>query len=200
MCEKSDGRDIVKEVINMAKKLTEKALVKKLDTMSREELTKIIVDFYKTNKSIEEGLSLMILGEEYGSALLEKYKKQLYKIFNPTNIVRTGFSLEKAQMVLSDFADVCIGDNGRWYGDLALYFAECATNFTMSYGDIDEDFYDALGDAYHDAVVIASGEEQLYKLWKERLEYILYEFSGFGWGMEDFIAGEYYSLPWIEED
>ena len=31
-------RDIVKEVINMAKKLTEKALVKKLDTMSREEL------------------------------------------------------------------------------------------------------------------------------------------------------------------
>ena len=38
----------------MAKKLTEKALVKKLDTMSREELTKIIVDFYKTNKSIED--------------------------------------------------------------------------------------------------------------------------------------------------
>lgn len=184
----------------MAKKLTEKALVKKLDTMSREELTKIIVDFYKTNKSVEEGLSLMILGEEYGSALLEKYKKQLYKIFNPTNIVRTGFSLEKAQMVLSDFADVCIGDNGRWYGDLALYFAECATDFTMGYGDIDEDFYDALGDAYHDAVVIASGEKQLYKLWKERLEYILHEFSGFGWGMEDFIAGEYYSLPWIEED
>lgn len=200
MCEKSDGRDIVKEVINMAKKLTEKALVKKLDTMSREELAKIIVDFYKTDKSIEEVLSLMILGEEYGSALLEKYKKQLYKIFNPTNIVRTGFSLEKAQMVLSDFADVCIGDNGRLYGDLALYFAECATDFTMSYGDIDEDFYDALGDAYHDAVVIASGEEQLYKLWKERLEYILHEFSGFGWGMEDFIAGEYYSLPWIEED
>ena len=184
----------------MAKKLTEKALVKKLDTMSREELAKIIVDFYKTDKSIEEVLSLMILGEEYGSALLEKYKKQLYKIFNPKNIVRTGFSLEKAQMVLSDFADVCMGDNGRWYGDLALYFAECATDFTMSYGDIDEDFYDALGDAYHDAVVIASGEEQLYKLWKERLEYILYEFSGFGWGMEDFIAGEYYSLPWIEED
>ena len=145
MCEKSDVRDIVKEVINMAKKLTEKALVKKLDTMSREELAKIIVDFYKTDKSIEEVLSLMILGEEYGSALLEKYKKQLYKIFNPTNIVRTGFSLEKAQMVLSDFADVCIGDNSRWYGDLALYFAECATDFTMSYGDIDEDFYDALG-------------------------------------------------------
>ena len=48
---------------------------------------------------------------------------------------------------IKNFADVCIGDNSRWYGDLALYFAECATDFTMSYGDIDEDFYDALGDA-----------------------------------------------------
>ena len=103
----------------MAKKLTEKALIKKLDAMSREELVKIISDLFKTNKSVEARLNLMILGDEYGNMLLEKYKKQLYKIFYPTNIVRTGFSLERAQMVLSDFADIC--GNGRWYGDLALY-------------------------------------------------------------------------------
>ena len=41
-------------------------------------------------------------------------------------------------MVLSDFSDIC-GDS-RWYGDLALYFAECATDFTMSYGDIAQNF------------------------------------------------------------
>lgn len=34
----------------MAKKLTEKALIKKLDTMSREELTKIIMDLFKISK------------------------------------------------------------------------------------------------------------------------------------------------------
>lgn len=184
----------------MAKKLTEKALVKKLELLSKKELMNIIVDFYKTNKSVEAGLSLMILGEDYGNALLEKYKKQMYKIFNPSDIVRMGVSLERAQMVLSDFADVCVGDNGRWYGDLALYFAECATDFTMNYGDIDDDFYDALGDAYHDAVVIVSENEELYELWKDRLKYILREFSGFGWGMDDFITGEYYSIPWIEEE
>lgn len=183
----------------MAKKLTEKALVKKLESLKKEELMNIIVDFYKTNKAVEAGLSLMILGEDYGNTLLEKYKSQLYRIFNPSDIVRTGFSLERAQMVLSDFADVCVGDEGRWYGDLALYFAECATDFTMCYGDIDEAFYDALGDAYHDAVIIASGDEQLYQLWKNRLETILHNFSGFGWGMDDFIAREYYSIPWVEE-
>ena len=182
----------------MAKKLTEKALLKKLNTMDKEELITIISDLFKTNKTAEARLNLLFLGEEYGNALLEKYKKQLYKIFNPSNIVRTGFSLEKAQQILSDFADMC-GD-GRWYGDLALYFAECATDFTMSYGDINEEFYDALGDAYRDAVTIARRDEEMYKLWKDRLEYIYHEFSGFGWGMDDFITEEYYSLPWILED
>lgn len=182
----------------MAKKLTEKALLKKLNTMDKEELVTIISDLYKTNKTAEARLNLLFLGEEYGNALLEKYKKQLYKIFNPSNIVRTGFSLEKAQQILSDFADMC-GD-GRWYGDLALYFAECATDFTMSYGDINEEFYDALGDAYRDAVTIARKDEKMYKLWKDRLEYIYHEFSGFGWGMDDFITEEYYSMPWVLED
>ena len=186
--------------MHVAKKLTEMALIKKLDRMNHEEMKKIIVDLYKFNKSVEEGICLQLLGEDYGSALLEKYKKRIHKIFNPTNIVRTGFSLESAQMVLSDFADVCVNDNGRWSGDLALYFAECATEFTMSYGDINEAFYDALGDAYHDAVVAASGDENLYKLWKNRLEQIVHEFSGFEWGMENFIVDEYYSIPWIEED
>ena len=182
----------------MAKKLTEKALLKKLNTMDKEELVTIISDLYKTNKTAEARLNLLFLGEEYGNALLEKYKKQLYKIFNPSNIVRTGFSLQKAQQILSDFADMC-GD-GRWYGDLALYFAECATDFTMSYGDINEEFYDALGDAYRDAVTIARRDEEMYKLWKNRLEYIYHEFSGFGWGMDDFITEEYYSMPWVLED
>ena len=44
------------------------------------------------------------------------------------------------------------------------------------------------------------GDENLYKLWKNRLEQIVHEFSGFEWGMENFIVDEYYSIPWIEED
>lgn len=179
----------------MAKKLTEKALVKKLNTMNQEELVKIISDLFKTNKSVEARLNLMILDDEYGNELVEKYKKKLDKLFDPA---RNGFSLGKAQMVLSDFADIC--DSGRWYGDLALYFAECATDFTKSYGDINEKFCDSLGDAYRDAVAAASEDENLYKLWKDRLEYIYHEFSGFGWGMGDYIAEEYYSIPWIEEE
>lgn len=70
----------------------------------------------------------------------------------------------------------------------------------MSYGDIDEEFYKVLGDAYHDAIVAACQDEELYKLWKDRLESILHDFAGFGWGMEEYICEEYYSLPWLSED
>ena len=73
--------------------------------------------------------------------MLEKYKKRIYKIFNPSDIVRMGFSIDTAQQVLAEFADICVNDNGKWYGDLALYFAEFATDFTLGYGDIDEDSY-----------------------------------------------------------
>ena len=58
--------------MHMAKKLTEKALIKKLNGMNQEEMKKIIVDLYKSNKSVEEGISLMLLGEDYGNVLLEK--------------------------------------------------------------------------------------------------------------------------------
>ena len=77
----------------------EKAILKSLSAMKQEELIKIIFDLFRTNKAVEARLNLMLIGDKYGSALLEKYKKQLYKIFNPSNIARIGFSLEKAQMI-----------------------------------------------------------------------------------------------------
>ena len=138
--------------------------------------------------------------DAYGNELLEKYKKRIYKIFNLSDIVCMGFSIDTAQQVLAEFADIYVNDNGKWYGDLALYFAECATDFTLGYGDIDEDFYEVLGDAYHDAIVAAGQDEELYKLWKDRPESVLHDFVGFGWGMEEYICEEYYSLPWIQED
>ena len=39
-------------------------------------------------------------------------------------------------------------------------------------------FYDALSNVYHD-VVIASENERLYHLWKDRLETVLNDFSSF---------------------
>lgn len=45
-----------------------------------------------------------------------------------------------------------------------------------------------VGDAYHDAIVAASEDEELYRLWKGRLESILHDFAGFGWGWRSIYA------------
>lgn len=147
--------------------------------------------------SVEQGINLRLVGEAYGNELLEKYKKKLCKMFDPSRAVQRGFSLEEAQRILSEFAAICANDTGRWYGDLALYFAECATDFTMTFGDMDEEFYGALGEAYNDAIVAASEDEELYKSWKDRIEDVLHAFDGFGWGMGEYISEAYYLLPWV---
>lgn len=182
----------------MVKKLAEASLRKRLEQMDEASLIQMIIDLYKGSNAAEKAINLCLLGDDYGMGLLDQYKKRLYKIFNPADIVRTGFSLEAAQVVLDDFADVCI-DSDRLYGDLALYFAECATDFTMSYGDIDDEFYDALVDAYHVAVVAAAKDKRVYEILKDRFRSVLDAFAGFGWGMEDEISDEYFSIPWIGE-
>lgn len=42
-------------------------------------------------------------------------RMRVYKIFNPSDIVRMGFSIDIAQHVLAEFADICVNDNGKWY-------------------------------------------------------------------------------------
>ena len=37
----------------------------------------------RLNKSVEQSINLQIIGDAYGNELLEKYKKRIYKIFNP---------------------------------------------------------------------------------------------------------------------
>lgn len=179
----------------MAKKITEKVLLKKLETMDKEELEALIVELFKSNKYVEEKLSFKYLGEEFGNALLEKSKKKIYKIFNGKN----GFSLKNAQTVLSDFSNVC-GHDTPIYADLALYFAECATEI-VGYGYTNDVFLETLFNEFSFAISVVYDDEQLYKLWKNRLEYVHDELECLGFEMMDYgIDDEYYSIPWREEE
>jgi hypothetical protein len=83
----------------MAKKLTEASLTKKLKQMDEVSLIQMIIDLYNGSSVAEKAINLSLLGDDYGKELLDQYKKRLHKIFKPTDIVRTGFSLEAAQAV-----------------------------------------------------------------------------------------------------
>lgn len=162
--------------------------------MDEDELKQILLELFKTSRTVQARLNLMFLEEEYGKTILEKYKKRLLKIFNS----RQGFSLEKAKAVLSEFEEIC--GQTKWYGQLALYYACLATEMTLSCGGMGQRFYAVLADAYHDAVEVVYEDEDLYHQWRKSLEFVLNVFLDFGWGMDDYIVNEYYSIPWVEEE
>jgi hypothetical protein len=78
-----------------------------------------------------------------------------------------------------------------------VFFVECGINFTLSYGEIDDEFYDSVLLMYEKAIQKAtklSPKEQ--KVFKERLHEIMKSASGIGWGYDDGLRELYYeSFP-----
>ena len=65
--------------------------------MDRETLIQLVLDLYRSDKPVEQSINLRLVGEAYGNELLEKYKKKLSKMFDPSRAVQRGFSIEDAQ-------------------------------------------------------------------------------------------------------
>ena len=55
----------------MARKLSEKQLIKKLEKMDKEQLQQTIVDLYKSSAAISDGINMLMRGEAFGKELLE---------------------------------------------------------------------------------------------------------------------------------
>jgi len=91
--------------------------------------------------------------------------------------------------VISDFKKVC--QDAEMLLELKLYFAECGTEFTNMYGDIDERFYDSVCDTFHDVVVAVTEEEELFEKWDNRISRIVHDSGGIGWGFHDYLVEEY---------
>ena len=86
-------------------------------------------------------------------------------------------------------------DNPVGEADLRIYYVECGNNFTLSYGDIDEDFYDALLEMYEIAIetVLETPTEKQIEF-QVRLKKIMDSASHIGWGYGDGLADLYYEV------
>ena len=104
----------------------------------------------------------------------------------------------EAQSILQSFAKVCYGS--KWYGELALYFAVCASEYMEDCGVMYQKFYNVLIDAYRDAVFVICEDENLYRLWQKKIEYVFYICSQLQWDICEEVSELYFSIPWIEED
>ncbi len=126
---------------------------------------------------------------------LESYRRIIQDAIHPYLEDNEPLDIGRAEDAIERYSKAI--DDVKGETELMVFFVECGNNFTMSYGDIDDDFYDSVLLIYEKAiqnVTELSSEEQ--KVFKERLHEIMESASGIGWGYYDGLRELYYeSFP-----
>ncbi len=126
-----------------------------------------------------------------GEDPLSEYKKIIQDSVHPYLEDGETLNIEKANNAINRYSRAV--DNPMGEAELRIFYVECGNNFTLSYGDIDEDFYDAMLEMYEyatETVLELPLKEQ--SDFKSRLQDIMKSASGIGWGYYDGLCGIYY--------
>jgi len=171
-------------------------LKKILKEFDQKELIKLIGELYKLNPEVKNYLSAKLQGEEAVEALFEEAQKKIKNVFFPDR----GFSklsLATAKKAISDFKKLT-GDEERAV-DLMVYYVELGTEFTATYGDINEPFYASMESTFAQAVKIIDTSYERVDSYEERFQSILEQAGHMGWGYSDALNDIYYSIQFKTE-
>ena len=126
-----------------------------------------------------------------GEDHLARYKKIIQYAIHPYLEDNEPLEIEKANDAINRYSKAV--DNPIGEAELRIFYVECGNNFTLSYGDIDEDFYDALLNMYEYAIeTVLETPPDKQKDFQERLKAIMESASHIGWGYGDGLGDLYY--------
>lgn len=172
-------------------------LKKELKELDQKELIQLISDLYKLNKDVQQYLSNKFKGEEAIKDLYEKTKKKINDEFFPER----GFGklrLREAKNAIINFNKLSLDELKTV--DLMLFYVEAGTKFTNTYGDIDSKFYESMLSMYNKVVIECDKNEKFFNFFKDRLNSVVQESEGIGWGYHDCLCDMYYSIEWLAEE
>jgi hypothetical protein len=72
-----------------------------------------------------------------------------------------------------------------------LYYVECGVEFTNDFGDINENFYISIENAYETSLKLID-EERILSKFKNRVFKVVNETRNIGWGFHDCLCEVYY--------
>jgi hypothetical protein len=157
-----------------------------LGTRSREQWIADIGEMFSKIDAVKDYYrSKLNLG--YSAEVSEKYKSVIKHEFFPER----GFGqarLSVARKAVSDYQKVSASKFG--VADMMLYYVEVGVQFTNTYGDIDESFYNSMESMYERAVKYI-GRHGLQGQFGERCRRIVTGTSGMGWGFHDGLSDIY---------
>ena len=163
-----------------------KAEVAKLNT---QQLVSLLADLYRFSKENQAFLHarFAVVGDP-----LDPYKRTIAECMYPDIYKNKPVQISKAKKAISDYSKA-VGDS-LGEAELMTFFVERGNAFTVNFGDIDEEFYNALNRMYRRAIqkVLSLPEEQRNGF-KKRLETIMTSSVNIGWGYHDGLCDDYYS-------
>lgn len=152
------------------------------------QLTELIHDLYRLSLDNKD---FFFTRFSIGEDPLSKYKKVIQDSIHPYLEDGETLDIGKANDAINRYSKAIDSPIGE--AELRVFYVECGNNFTLSYGDIDEDFYDAMLEMYEYAIEtvleLPSKERDEFTI---RLQKIMKAASGIGWGYYDGLCDLYY--------
>jgi len=163
------------------------SLKTELSKLDKKQLTELIADLYRKNKSVQEYLDFYFKPDEDG--LFEKYKAKIYETFYPKR--GFGYNLKQGKQAISDFKK--LGPSEDLVADLMLFYVETGIEFTNDFGDINETFYSSLESTFAAALKMMKKEDVLDKF-EDRAARVLKDTQNIGWGFHDVLCDTFYQF------
>jgi len=160
---------------------------KEIKDFNKDQLMELLGDLYRLSTENKEFYNTRF---SLSDDTLEPYKRIIQDAVHPYLEDNEILDLERAEDAISRYSKAI--DDVKGEAELLVFFVECGNNFTLSYGDIDGEFYDSMLTMYEKAIVAVSElpvKDQ--NAFKERLREIMDSASGIGWGYHDGLCDLY---------
>ena len=172
------------------KLITDTQIKKATEGYKRDDCVQLILEIARLCPQARELLTLKFT--ENQNDILVKYKDKVrYEFFPPRGFGR--LNLREAKKSISDFKKLC--PDKIMVIDLMLFYVENCVEFTNDYGDIDERFYNSAESVYEQVVKeVNNAGMPIYEKFADRLEAVVNNTSGIGWGFHDCLRDIYNKL------
>ena len=172
-----------------SKKSTWVDVKRSIKSFEASQLIELVKDLYQLS---DENKMFLHARFSDGSASLNKYKKMILDSLYPDIMHKNNvFNFDKANKVIEGFARATSSNEST--ADLMIYYVECGNKFTLDYGDINENFYEALIEMYKRAIKsVRKMPKNEQEPFRKRLEKIMTSADGIGWGYYDDLCHFYY--------
>jgi len=156
--------------------------------LDHKRLVELAGDLYRLSK---ENRTFFHARFGVGEDPLDPYKKIIRECMYPNVDCGKPIQIAEAKGAIRSYVKAVPDPFGE--AELMTFFVECGNSFTVEYGDIDEDFYDAMNLMYKRAIkkVLSLPAEQRGQF-RERLKEIMTSSSGIGWGYHDELRNDFY--------